>query len=114
MKIITNGMTYAVTTVPTINSQTVRLPLSEAPSAIGDTVELQAEDGIHLATWKKSDWLRSYIDGKDLVLTQMPESQPVTSTEPAETQINPIKTLATTVADMLVKLDKMELGVTNK
>ena len=73
MKIITNGETIAVTGIPTIGGGTIRIPLQAAPKAVGDTVQLQSDDGMVLRTDTVADYLRHYMDGTTLVLTNAPE-----------------------------------------
>lgn len=76
MKIITNGETVAVTGIPSIGGN-VRIPLEAAPAALGDTVQLQRDDGFVLASYTVADYLRHYMDGTTLVLTNTPEPVPV-------------------------------------
>ena len=73
MKLITNGETIAVTGVPTIGGGIVRIPLEAAPANIGDAVQLQRDDGMVLRTDTVADYLRHYLDGTTLVLTNTPE-----------------------------------------
>jgi len=84
MKLITNGETVAVTGVPTIGGGTVRISLEAAPTAIGDTVQLQADDGMVLRTDTVADYLRHYMDDTTLVLTNTPE--------PAEPDLDTLRT----------------------
>lgn len=113
MKLITNGTSYAVTTVPTIGAQTVRVPLASAPPGIGDTVDLVSEDGLHLRTWHKADFLRAYLDGTAVVLTQEPEPKPIPA-QPSQPQSDPMADLAEAVSDLMVEVDKIKLGVTDQ
>jgi len=73
MKLITNGETVTVAGVPTIGGGTVRIPLKVTPTAIGDTIQLQHDDGMVLRTDTVADYLRHYMDGTTLVLTNAPE-----------------------------------------
>ena len=73
MKLITNGETVAVTGIPTIGGGAVRIPLEATPTAIGNTVQLQSDDGMELRTDTVADYLRHYMDGTTLVLTNTPE-----------------------------------------
>lgn len=113
MKLIIDGTAYAVTTVPTIGAQTVRVPLASAPPGIGNTVDLVSEDGLHLRTWHTEDFLRAYIDGTAVVLTQEPEPAPTPTPAPTP-QSDPMADLAETVSDLMVEIDKIKLGVTDK
>lgn len=76
MKIITNGEEIIVTGIPVITEVEVRYPLASVPSAIGETVQLEADTGMHLRTDTVSDWLRAYLDGTVLVLTNEPAPEP--------------------------------------
>lgn len=76
MKIITGGREYAVTGAPCISNDTVRYPLAEAPEAVGDTVRLIADTGMGLREDAVRDWLRAYVEGTVLVLTNIPETRP--------------------------------------
>lgn len=73
MKIITNGKTIAVTGVPAISEGDVRISLASSPTAIGDTVQLIADNGFVLRTETVAGYLRHYMDGTTLVLTNTPE-----------------------------------------
>lgn len=73
MKLITNGETIAVSGIPSIEAEDIRIPLASAPEAIGDTVELQADGGFVLQTYAVAGYLRHYLDGNALVLTNTPE-----------------------------------------
>lgn len=75
MKLQINGGEYAVTGNPAITAADVRIPLAEAPEAVTGALTLRADDGTHLRTWAAADFLRSYIDGTTLVLTQTPEPE---------------------------------------
>lgn len=76
MKIITGGKEYAVIGAPGIAADTIRYPLAEAPETIGDTVRLTADTGMGLREDIVSTWLRAYMDGATLVLTNVPEPAP--------------------------------------
>lgn len=84
MKLITNGETVAVVGVPTIGLGTVCIPLMSAPTAIGDTVQLQSDDGFVVASYTVADYLRHYMDGTTLVLTNTPV--------PAEPDLDTLRT----------------------
>lgn len=73
MKLITNGEIIAVNGSPSIEADTIRIPLASAPEALGDTVELQADGGFVLQTYAVAGYLRHYLDGTTLVLTNAPE-----------------------------------------
>ena len=73
MKITTNGETVAVVGAPTIGGGAVYIPLASVPTAIGDTVQLQSDDGMVLRTDTVADYLRHYMDGTTLALTNAPE-----------------------------------------
>lgn len=77
MKLITNGETVAVEGIPSIGAGDIRIPLASAPAALGDTVQLQRDDGFVLASYTMADYLRAYMDGTTLVLTNTPEPVPV-------------------------------------
>lgn len=89
MKITTNGETVAVVGVPTIGGGTVYIPLASIPAAIGDTVQLQSDDGMVLRTDTVADYLRHYMDGTTLVLTNTPEP---TAPEPAVPDLDTLRT----------------------
>ncbi len=75
MKIITGGLEYPVAAIPSLGERTVRLPLEAVPEVIGETVTLTDNDSAELCPpWTVADWLRCYLDGNTLVLTQMPEA----------------------------------------
>lgn len=76
MKIITNGETIAVTGPPVIGADAVRYPLASAPASIGETVRLEADTGMHLRTDTAAHWLRAFLDGNTLVLTNTPAREP--------------------------------------
>ena len=73
MKIITNGETIAVTDFPFIGAEDIRIPLEAAPKAIGATVQLQRDDDFALVSYTVADFLRAYLDGTTLILTNTPE-----------------------------------------
>ena len=73
MRIITNGETIAVTDFPFIGAQDIRIPLEAAPKAIGATVQLQRDDDFILVSYTVADFLRAYLDGTTLILTNTPE-----------------------------------------
>ena len=85
MKLITNGERIAVLGPVSIGADTIRYPLAAAPAAIGDTVRLEADTGMHLRTDAVADWLRVYLDGATLVLTQLPE--PEAPPEPTDAEL---------------------------
>ena len=66
-----------------------------------------------LQGWTSKDWLRAYLDGTAVVLTQEPEPKPVPTPTP-QPQSDPIGDLAETVSDLMVEVDKIKLGVTDK
>ena len=76
MKIITNGEEITVAGTPVITEAGVRYPLASVPPAIGETVRLETDTGMHLRTDTVSDWLRAYLDGSVLVLTNEPAPEP--------------------------------------
>lgn len=69
MKLVIDGTAYAVTAQPSIGERTVRVPLAEAPPSAGTSLTLTADDGMRLQGWTSKDWLRAYLDGTTLVLT---------------------------------------------
>ena len=73
MKIITNGETIAVTDFPFVGAEDIRIPLGAAPKAIGATVQLQRDDDFILVSYTVADFLRAYLDGTTLILTNTPE-----------------------------------------
>ena len=113
MKLIIDGTAYAVTAQPSIGERTVRIPLAEAPPSAGTSLTLTADDGMRLQGWTSKDWLRAYLDGTSVVLTQEPTPKPV-PTQPTEPQSDPVADLAETVSDLMVEVDKIKLGVTDK
>ena len=84
MKLITNGEMIAVTGIPTIGGGTVRIPLEAAPADIGETVQLMSDDGMLLREDTVADYLRYYMDGTTLVLTNTPVPDPVVPEEDPE------------------------------
>lgn len=109
MKLLIDGTAYAVTTVPTIGAQTVRVPLASAPPGIGDTVELVSEDGLHLRTWSTAGFLRAYIDGTAVVLTQEPEPKPIPA-QPSQPQSDPIADHDEMIAELTQRVINLEVG----
>ena len=109
MKLIIDGTAYAVTTVPTISDQTVRVPLDTAPPGVGADVELVGGDGLHLRTWHTADWMRAYIDGTSLVLTQTPEPTPVPAPTPTP-QSDPIADHDVMIAELTQRIVNLEIG----
>lgn len=77
MKIITGGAEYTVTERPSLGETTIRFPLETAPTAIGETVELVDNSGEQMhPPWVTTDFLRCFMEGTVLVLTQEPEAVP--------------------------------------
>lgn len=75
MKLCINGEEIAVVGRPTITGETIRYPLAAAPGAIGETARLETDTGMALRTDAAADWLRAYLDGNILVLTNIPEPE---------------------------------------
>ena len=73
MKIITNGETIAVTDFPFIGAEDIRIPLASVPATLGATVQLQRDDDFNLVSYTVADFLRAYLDGTTLILTNTPE-----------------------------------------
>jgi len=72
MKAITSNQEYKCTGL-TVGNGTVRYALESALSALGGTVELQDDSGRVLRTDTVANYLRNYVDGTTLVLTNTPE-----------------------------------------
>lgn len=109
MKLVIDGTAYAVTTVPTISGQTVRVPLDTAPPGVGADVELVSDDGLHLRTWHTADFLRAYLDGTAVVLTQEPEPTPVPAPTP-QPQSDPIADHDVMIAELTQRIVNLEIG----
>lgn len=73
MQLITNGETVTVNGTPSIGAEDIRIPLEAAPKAIGATVQLQRDDDFVLVSYTVADFLRAYLDGTTLILTNTPE-----------------------------------------
>ena len=76
MKLIINGEAITVTERPSIGAGEIRYPLAAAPAAIGDTIRLETDTGMELRRDLTVDWLRVYLDGTTLVLTNTPVPEP--------------------------------------
>ena len=76
MKLIINDERIAVTGQPAIGNEEIRYPLAAAPASIGDTIRLETDTGMELRRDLTTDWLRVYLDGTTLVLTNTPEPEP--------------------------------------
>ena len=108
MKLIIDGTAYAVTTVPTIGERTVRVPLAEAPPSAGTSLTLTADDGMRLNGWTSKDFLRAYLDGTAVVLTQEPEPKPIPA-QPSQPQSDPIAEHDEMIAELTQRVVNLEL-----
>lgn len=109
MKLIIDGTAYAVTGMPSIGERTVRIPLAEAPPSAGTSLTLAMDDGTRLQGWTSKDWLRAYLDGTAVVLTQEPEPKPVPTPTP-EPQSDPIADHDEVIAELTQRIVNLETG----
>lgn len=108
MKLLIDGTAYAVTAQPSIGECTVRIPLAEAPPSAGTSLTLTADDGMRLNGWTSKDFLRAYIDGQTVVLTQEPESKPVPTPAPTP-QSDPMADHDEMIAELTQRVVNLEL-----
>ena len=81
MKLINNNERLAVLNAA-IGTDTNRYTLAQTPADIGESVRLETDTGMALRTDAVQDWLRHYLDGGTLVLTNLPEPVPEPVPEP--------------------------------
>ena len=108
MKLITNGETVAVEGIPSIGAGDIRIPLASAPTAIGDTVQLQRDDGFVLASYTVADYLHPRVKDGVIILSNTPEPEPVTPPKPV-TPDDPIGDLSEVVAELTDRVVNLEL-----
>lgn len=105
MKLIIDGAAYSVTGMPSIGERTVRIPLAEAPPSVGTSLTLTADDGACLQGWTSKDWLRHYMDGTTLMLTQEPEPIPAPTPTPQSDPIGDLEAVTAELVDRIVNLE---------
>lgn len=89
MKLITNSKEYKCTGM-SINSGTIQYELDAAPNVVGDTVHLLSDNNEVLREDAVAGYLRHYLDGTTLVLTNTPEPEP--DPEPAGPTLAEVQT----------------------
>lgn len=76
MKLYMNNVGYSVVGTPTINQASARITLSSVPAVIRDEMILKSDDDFELRTFRKAEFLRVFMDGHTLVMTNLPETIP--------------------------------------
>lgn len=87
MKLVTNGKEYPCDAWPTLRGNTLRFALSAAPETLGETVVLKTDSGEELRTINVKDYLRWYMDGTVLNITNVPEPTVQKPEEPTAEEI---------------------------
>ena len=112
MKLITNNQEYACSGRRG-GANSVRFTLPDGvPETLGETVTLTADNGFVLCEDNVGAWLRWYTAPDVLVLTNVPESVPVT--EPAEQEVHsdPITEHDELIAMLTEQVANLQLGIT--
>lgn len=92
MKLVINNKEYICAGMD-IDSGTIRYELDVAPEAVGDIVQLLSDNNEVLREDAVADYLRYYMDGTTLVLTNTPEPEPEPVPEPVVPDVNVVKSL---------------------
>ena len=90
MKLVTNSKEYKCTGMET-TAGTIQYELDTAPDVVGDTVQLLSDNNEVLREDTVADYLRYYMDGTTLVLTNTPEPIPEPEPEPVVPNLNDTK-----------------------
>lgn len=101
MRIVTNGVEYPCSGYRAMGD-TARFVLTDTvPEVLGDTVILLTESRMELAVLTVAEWLRWYVSGSTLVLTNLPEPEPEDPQEQPPTELEQLRADVDFIAAMV-------------
>ncbi|WP_283673056.1 hypothetical protein [Butyricicoccus sp. Marseille-Q5471] len=89
MKLTTNDQTYLGITCRVSSDGCVIT--AQTPVRVGDTMEIQTDEGTQLRTYTVADYLRCTVVGNVVTLSNTPLPEPVTPVEPEPSETEKLR-----------------------